>query len=342
MSAVATKQELGQFYTTQHERILRGLEVPLDVLVIEPFVGQGHLLAAVGDAVQTECYDIVDSPAVHHVRDTLVDPPDYAGAFVLTNPPYLARNKATDKTAFDKYGENDLYKCFIRSLLIGGEDQRTVGGILIVPLNFWSSIVKSDITLRRDFLEAFSIVRLNIFDEPVFDDTSYTVCAFQFEQRADDRYEIDTHIYPSEQTLTLEMSESNNYTFGGKIYTLPQSSYTIERWTTKHGDTTNPSNILLKCIDDSNPISCTLVDDDARYKDETTKLSARSYATLVITPEISLSDQYDICEAFNAAMTQWRTEYHSLFLTNYRENGRKRISFALAYSIISWILRDYQ
>lgn len=28
--------------------------------------------------------------------------------FVLTNPPYLARNKSIDKTVFDKYKTNDL------------------------------------------------------------------------------------------------------------------------------------------------------------------------------------------------------------------------------------------
>lgn len=46
---------------------------------------------------------------------------------ILTNPPYLARNKSMNKELFDKYNINDLYKCFIEILL---------DGILIVPLNF--------------------------------------------------------------------------------------------------------------------------------------------------------------------------------------------------------------
>ena len=47
-------------------------------------------------------------------KDTLLNPPDYQGKFVITNPPYLARNKCADKTLFDKYQTNDLYKCFIK------------------------------------------------------------------------------------------------------------------------------------------------------------------------------------------------------------------------------------
>jgi hypothetical protein len=51
-----------------------------------------------------------------------------------------------------------------------------VGGILIIPLNFWSSIRLSDIELRKVFLEKYDVILLNIFEEQVFDDTTYTIC----------------------------------------------------------------------------------------------------------------------------------------------------------------------
>ena len=48
---------------------------------------------------------------------------------------------------------NDLYKCFIINLI----SSKPLGGILIIPLNFWSSIRKSDIQLREQFLNNFDI-----------------------------------------------------------------------------------------------------------------------------------------------------------------------------------------
>ena len=47
-------------------------------------------------------------------------------------------------------------------------------------IKFFSSIRKADIDLRRSFLERFTIDVLNIFEEQVFDDTSYAVCTIQF------------------------------------------------------------------------------------------------------------------------------------------------------------------
>ena len=86
------------------------------------------------------------------------------------------RNKSKNKDLYDKYKCNDLYKCFITTIIT------TVceGGIIIIPLNFLSSIRKADIALRKHFLERYSIQIVNIFEEQVFDDTSYAVCSIYF------------------------------------------------------------------------------------------------------------------------------------------------------------------
>ena len=187
----------GQFYTTNYEYILQGLTIPNDtVSVIEPFAGQGDLVEFVG-SLPIECYDIDPKQDYIVQRDTLMDPPVYTDKFVLTNPPYLARNKSTDKTVFDKYQTNDLYKCFLLELI----KQKPIGGILIVPLNFLCSIRKSDTDLRRQFLNVFSILRINIFEEQVFDDTTYTTCSFQFDLRRTRRVMVDIHMFPSATTL---------------------------------------------------------------------------------------------------------------------------------------------
>ena len=167
----SSKQQLGQFMTTNYLYILKNMTIPEDTtIIVEPFCGNGDLLKFVdNDEIILECYDIEPQNETTIQRDSLIDPPSYEGKFVLTNPPYLARNKAQNKRPFDMYSMNDLFKCFIASMLNNNPD----GGIMIIPLNFLCSIRKGDIELRRRFLGIFSIVHINIFEERVFEDKRY-------------------------------------------------------------------------------------------------------------------------------------------------------------------------
>ena len=185
------KKELGQFYTTRQEYILQNLHIPDNIEnIIEPFAGNADLLNFIETEKQRkkninnnieykiECYDIDPKKDFIIKKDTILNPPNYNDKFIITNPPYLARNKSKDKSLFDKYDVNDLYKCLIKEILTNV----CLGGIFIIPLNFWSSIRLNDIELRKAFLSKYKVIQLNIFEENVFDDTSYTICAFQFEQ----------------------------------------------------------------------------------------------------------------------------------------------------------------
>ena len=52
-----------------------------------------------------------------------------------------------------------------------------------------------------------------------------------------------------------------------------------------------------------------------------------------------------IIEKFNDFLEDHRKKYNSLFLTNYRESkdiARKRISFELVYSIVEYILDNFE
>ena len=342
------KQKLGQFFTTNYAYILQGLQVPSDIeRIVEPFAGNGDLLSflTVEQRNRTTCYDIDVRHSYIIARDTILSPPSYEGSFVLTNPPYLARNKASDKTAFDKYGVNDLYKCLIKELLTN----TPTGGILIIPLNFWSSVRKADTVLRREFLQRFAVQRLNIFEEAVFADTTTTVCSFQFARRVgvrNEHEEITTFIYPSAKKIVAEFTETNQYLLGGEIYCLPiNPKYTITRLTSRNVQVAGRTNLLAKCIDDSMKarISLTVVPDEKVYVDETANSTARTYATLVIEPPISKEQQVVLAERFNTYLNQQRERYHSLFLANFRESkdlARKRISFDLVYQLVGYLLRE--
>lgn len=350
------KQKLGQFYTTNYSYILQGLSIPENITtIIEPFAGNGDLLQFINTNTTStsndtqskikptlECYDIDPKQDYIVKRDTITNPPDYKNKFVLTNPPYLARNKSDEKTLFDKYDVNDLYKCFIKELTI---QKKCLGGIIIIPLNFWSSIRQGDIELRKAFLEVYSITRLNIFEEQVFDDTTYTTCSFQFIPKPESNAPntLNIFIYPVNVNIMATLNEDNNYLIGGDIYNLKtNNNYKITRATTLNQDKLN-TNILVKCIDDNknSKIGLSYVAPDKIFIDDTPNQSARTYATLIITPAIDADKQQKLVEKFNTYLEAHRKKYNSLFLTNYRESkdiARKRISFELVYRIVEYIL----
>ena len=333
------KSQLGQFYTTNCEYILSNMGIPDSVkTIVEPFVGHGDLLKFIKnkDNYNLEIYDI--DPKINNAikRDTLRNPPDYTDKFILTNPPYLARNKNKEKDLYEKYKCNDLYKCFIINII----SNLCQGGIFIIPLNFLSSIRKSDIELRKRFLEKYTIKIINIFEEQVFDDTSYSICSLQFNNKQNKNIKIN--IYPSKKKINISLTSENNYTIGGEIYNLKQNpEFKVQR-ATKY-TTKNITNILLKCIDDNkdSQLGFKIVSNNDRFIDTTEKLSARSYATLVINHPLTLQEQEILVGKMNKYIQEQREKYNSLFLTNYRESNsiaRKRISFDLAFKICNYML----
>ena len=354
--ALKNKKTLGQFYTTNQEYILQGMKIPNDIKnIIEPFTGNGDLLLFIEKEQKEqieknkdfkyniEFYDIEPKKDFIIKKDTLENPPSYNNKFIITNPPYLARNKSSDKTLFDKYDVNDLYKCLIKELLTN----HSLGGILIIPLNFWSSIRVADIQLRKSFLEKYTIIILNIFEEQVFDDTSYTICSFQFElKEIKKENKLNIIVFPSNIKILTELNDSNNFMIGGEIYNLKlKNTYKITRLTSKNKEKSN-TNILVKCIDDNkkSKIGLSFVDKKDIYIDDTPNQTARTYATLIIEPEISQEKQQELVKKFNKFLEDNRKKYNSLFLTNYRESkdiARKRISFDLVYSITEYILDNF-
>lgn len=337
--AYSSKKELGQFYTTNYAYILQGIDKPLvGSTVVEPFAGNGTLLEFLDKSAFTiEAYDIDPKQDWIESKDTLNCPPIYTNKFILTNPPFLARNKTKEKGLFDKYKVNDLYKCFIKELIKQGPS----GGILILPLNFWSSVRKMDAELRRAFLEEFVVDRVNVFEERVFEDTAYAVCSFAFKKSGAQSAPITFILFPSEETLSIYLGPKNNYIIGGELFTLPVSTvYKIDRLI---GDGPASTNILVKCIDDSqtSQICAKFVADEEIFADKTKLKSARSYLTLVIEPALSEHAQRALALKFNEFLNGKRSQYGSLFLTHYRESNtiaRKRISFDLVYRIVGHLL----
>jgi len=362
-----TKKKLGQFYTTNSNYILNNLYIPeLDsnIKIIEPFVGKGDLLQFIFNNIKNHnkilCYDICNKSIEYNIDkkydidleydiqiqfeciNSLIDDCNLSNNFIITNPPYLSRNKNTDKTIYNMFNENDLYKCFIRLLI----NNKTHGGILILPLNFFCSIRQSDIDLRKDFLNLYDIVKLNIFEEKIFEDTSYNICSFQYIQKSFNLNYIEyipTNVLCNGKivkTIDFILNENNNYTFGGDIYKYNLNNSTNVKITrlTKNNKTERYSNIFVKCIDDNQNSKIRFEYNETPYIDETPNLSCRTFATLIITPYIDNEKQKKLIKLCNEYLEFNRDKYYSLFLTNYRETKgnfmRKRISFDLVYNIV--------
>jgi hypothetical protein len=354
---LSKKRELGQFYTTNYNYILEGMSIPKGVDLIETFVGAGDLCLWVEtnghNPLDVECYDFAPPAKLKtnfliKVRDTLLNPPSYDGKYIITNPPFLARNKAKQTSygaIFDKWETNDLYKCFLESVI----SQDPAGGVVILPLNFFCDDRK--VETRARFLEKFTITRLNIFEETVFSDTTYTVCSVQFKKRKkkiSDTVKVDAHIYPCRNKISLCLSKQTKWKVGAEVLEKQISKYKISRLVhtmvndkSVRDKTLNPqkqnkiTNILLNCVDggkmDSrirmewNPVPLLAKDTD------------RAFCTLIVDPPISEKKQKKLIDKFNKMLEDYREKYNSLFLVNYRNSSksyaRKRISFDIAFNL---------
>lgn len=344
------KTQLGQFMTTNNEYIFQGMMLAdlKNKRYVEPFAGNGDLVDFMVSRKisrdQIDCYDIEPKHDYIQKRDSLLYPIDYTNKYVITNPPYLARNKAKDKKIFDQYGVNDLYKCFIRQLILTPPE----GGMLIIPLNFWSSIREMDIQLRKEFLKIFRIEHLNIFEERVFEDTSYTICAFQFSRGGSTESVVRATLIPSNTQLESVLKTQNHFTFGGEIYNLSvNSNIKITRLTRLNQEDLKDfkTGIIVKCIDDgkeeSQWIRLFYTEESniiAKHTDSTKDLTFRSYAVLVVQPALNKFQQEELVNRFNEFLNEKRKATGSLFLTNYRDKYRKRISFELVYRIVGYLL----
>lgn len=67
------------------------------------------------------------------------------------------------------------------------------------------------------------------------------------------------------------------------------------------------------------------------------KKTSRNLAHLIFKIPLSIDQQIKILNSFNQKLNENRLKYSSFFLTNFRDNNRKRLSFDFAYKFINLI-----
>lgn len=367
------KKQLGQFFTTNSDYILKGLEkLVKGKNISDPFAGGGDLIAWAKKqgANKIQGFDI-DKSFVNNKtvceHDSLLEPQAYE--FILTNPPYLNVNKADKKVKekyFNKFPYEDLYQISLASIMDSEE------GIVIIPINFLSA--ENSQSIRDLFFSKFEIIEMNYFKHQVFDDTTYNVIAFYYKKKKDffkNSFEIITHIYPDKKTIKIKLEKKYGWIIGGEfvskirnqenelgIYRLTEemveknkgafklpAAYNhiddrVDISVSKNMQELLKSNILfLKAIDSGSEKGKIAMENVKDYGVEclVSKPTSRHMIYLIFQEQLSISEQKKIISLFNENLEKLRKDFCSLFLTNYRDKDRKRISFDFAYKLINYL-----
>lgn len=364
------KQKLGQFFTTNVDYILGGFEsIIKNKSVLDPFAGAGDLLkwATNNNAAKTFGLDIDKTLLSKKIafNDSLLEIPN--ADFILTNPPYLAKNKMA-KAQKDKYLKDleDLYLLAIDRIVASSPQE----GIIIVPVNFFSA--ENSVSTRIKLLDQYLITKVKYFTQQVFEDTTYNVVAFHFKKhnKSITKQDVKFKFIPDEETKIFTLDKKYNYTIAGAELNpiITTNSLKIQRLTenlvNKHKGSAKietffndkkyvqsynvlPSFkskidnncILLNCIDtNSSEEGWIKAENVKRYNVDALvgKNTSRNIAFVHLPENISLNKQKQIIKLFNKTLNSLRQSYRSMFLTNFRDNDRKRVSFEFCYKLISY------
>lgn len=330
-----------------HKNIVSNLwkDLPDNINIVESFYGAGDLLKDIpkNKAKTIEIYDIDTSNSNNkniQQRNTLACPPDYKNKYVITNPPYLAKNKTENKEIYEKYKTDDLYKIAILSFL------KSSGGILVVPLNFLTD--KRTHKIREQFFNRFYIKTINIFEYSIFENTNIQTVSFSYLLKNNKEIETEINIYKSnneKKTIYTHINEQglfyeqyNKYFYNN--FDLELNRITIE-YQKKDNEIAIP--IVFNLIDKNKNIFenkkgniKAIYSKNIYIGENTSRTKCSFYADKEI---VENTDWKQVVEKWNNNINRFRTETHNISLTNFRDVGRKRLTITECKHLLSKIIK---
>jgi hypothetical protein len=277
-------------------------------------------------------------------------------------------NLETKQKYFKNTKNTDLYQISLEKIMNSKE------GIVIVPINFLSA--ENSSYIRNIFFEKFEILKLNYFTEQVFDDTSYNVIAFYYCLKKDKNQtemKIPATIFPEKIKTTLILNKKTNWTIGGDflqkikfqknilgIHRLTQSDLEIGEMLIPvalghlknqikvkiskdyYQNIIQNNILLLKAIDTGTVDGKIRLENIKEYGIEAliSKSTSRNQIHIVFKKSLKIEEQLKLIELFNQEIETAREKYFSLFMTNFRDKGRKRISFDFAYKLLNYLYQE--
>ena len=328
------KQKRGQYFTTNAATLLEGYEhIVKGKVVTEPFAGGGDLTrwCLENGATKVMQYDIEPQNDETESRDSIMDP--HLHGVVVSNPPYLSKNKNKDKKAYEFWGLNDLYKCHLGAIA----SSNIQSGILILPTNFLS---ESSSYARNLFFSYYRMNHVKYYRTRVFDDATTGIVVFDFERwdmqsSMTCTYEIfyDDKSYTTEYTARSE----DGWLVGSEFFDLllmgpPDFKIKILR----EGEKSN-SNIIIGLLDKGKySLGAHYNDGDPLY------CAPKAFTTYqcVLNEEYPVELQKRAVEIFNNILNEMREKYHSMFLSNYMGASQKILSRSYAEKLLAESFRQ--
>ena len=410
------QHKLGQYYSSNTD-LLKSYKSDLqknNKIVYDPYVGEGHLIdymlsiftkdIAREKILNGEIYgtDIDESNIKYcinyfskkyeikkkklqkyfFVNDSLLNVPKVLknkDLYILTNPPYLARNSCSKSGHISEYNRyfsgtiyNDYYEIALN--IFGQYD-----GIWIIPNNFLSADRMNN--LRKKILNKKNISDVYVYERSMFEDTAIPVLTMKLSEL---QYNTNGHnnIYfkPGNKLINIDISSidgkvcsewqniSNYKNSLGVSHGLIEKNITKGDVETYFVDSTNgyknkkmfistaqkqylDSQILyLRAVDTGGKdgfIGLYTIDELYPNKNNIssmiTKISSRLY-TPIFFKNVDVDVQIKIKNMFNNKLKKLRLTYNSIFLTDFKgatENGiRKRIGFKQAIALINYIYSE--
>lgn len=305
--------------------------IPSEVKIIEPFVGNGDLLKILNIPFEkVECYDITnysDYFPNFTQQDTLLNSVIKTEFYIVTNPPYLAKNKLSKelKEKYNSFEYQDLYQIFIKQLI----NTTVLGGILVLPLNFL--VGKQTEKLRNEFLNIYEFNVINIFEHQVFENTTSAICSLQFNKKSSSIKPI-CHLFSSETVeKEFDFNILNKTIFTEfPIENLDKLDIKINRF---YKTSLKPTKLRIHLLDNKlTKIYAEVLDEIPNVED---KISDRTIMTICSNKEF---DEKEVSELFNELLDEFRNETLSLSLSSYREFNRKRLTFEEATHLLLYIM----
>lgn len=360
------RKKYNKFYSTNEELIsfidISDELISLDesLTIVEPFAGDCDLLKLFEQQLidseelisSINLYDItninnenIDNLTVNifNNHDSLLNNifsnDEKSPYFVITNPPYTAKNKLTQEMK-SKYSSllvdvQDLYQIFIKQLI--DSYMNIDGGILVLPSNFMFG--KQSMKLRNQFLTKFDILVLNIFEKQMFDYTTQSTITIQFINKLLNETNVQpiVHLFKKDEVIDILSQQFQNILSNSLIL----NNVDIKRY---RYFTTRNYNIDEERFIVSN-IKVSLLDPNMKayiepYDNIEDKNTDRAFMRLCFNHQFTNEQEMKIVELFNDYLAKVRESTYSLIFTSYREYSRKRLSFEEVYEIMNYIINS--